>query len=51
MRYEISLNFKKIVNGNELGKINFPLKKIESENYWEFCAYHRISDLMTGPAG
>ena len=32
----------------ELGKICFPLRKLELSTHWESCAYHRLFDIRKG---
>ena len=44
------LEFYVFINENELGKINFPLEKMEFGTNWEFCAYHIIFGVRKGPA-
>ena len=36
---------------NKLGKMNFPLGKMEFGTDWESCAYHIIFGIRKSPAG
>ena len=46
MRYSITSNLRIF---QRVGKIYFPLGKIEFRTHWEFCAYSRIFGIRKSP--
>ena len=45
------LEFYVFINEKELGKMDFPLGKMECLMNWEFCLYHRKFRLRKDRAG